>query len=105
MKTLSARSIETLRTLFLALPDLMAHVDRAFLIRYGTDSLTESDLLALSDIQRATDEVHAYLIGRATARYITAGNDEKTARRIAVAEFGKMYVDALDFVLKGVGHD
>lgn len=103
MERLTERAVVTIRTVFLALPELMKQVDEAFLIRFGTGSLTAADRVALAEVQKAADEIQAELVEKAAARHEASGHDEKTARRLAVAEFCTLYCCALDFALKVEG--
>lgn len=101
MESLTDRASGTLRTLFLALPDLMKQIDAGFLIRFGTDALTLADKEALASVQQAADTMQAELIEKAVERHEAAGIDPRTARRLAVAEFGMLFIRALDFAVKG----
>ncbi|MEL7555459.1 MAG: hypothetical protein AAGU26_04740 [bacterium] len=101
MESLTDRASGTLRTLFLALPDLMKQIDADFLTRFGTNTLNDADKEALANVQQAADSMQAELIEKAVARHEAAGIDPRTARRLAVAEFGTLFICALDFAVKG----
>ena len=45
--------------------------------------------------------MQAELIEKAIARYEAAGADPRTARRLAVAEFGTLFICAVAFAVKG----
>lgn len=102
---LAERGRATLSRVLMAMPDLVDELDTAFQVRLATGKLTSSDLEALARVQAESDTLQRDLIDSAIARHLKEGHDAMTARRLAAAEFGTMFACAVDFVVRGAGHE
>ena len=96
----SERGCNSLTRIFLTLPDLMDSMDRDFLIRFGTETLTIEDLNAIGRVQHEVDNIGQELIRKAVMRHQGEGKDKITASRLASAEFAAIFVRGVAFLIK-----